>query len=59
MGAAAVKDLDSVVVLDATGRLNVHEAGSMIGAGSIEAEGLILSIGLIQADGGVKRDARA
>ena len=54
MGAASVKDLDSVVVLDATGRLNVHEAGSMIGAGSIEAEGLILSIGVIQADG-VKR----
>ena len=56
MGAAAVKDSDSVVVLDATGRLRLFEAGSMIGAGSIEAEGLILSIGLIQAEG-VKRRA--
>jgi DNA gyrase/topoisomerase IV subunit A len=49
MGAAAVKEADSVVVLDATGRLRLFEAGSMIGAGSIEADGLILSIGLIQA----------
>lgn len=52
MGAASVKNSDSVVVLDATGRLRVHEAGSMTGAGSIEAEGLILSIGLIQAESG-------
>ena len=54
MGAASVMDSDSVVVLDASGRLNVHEAGSMIGAGSIEADGLVLSIGLIQAES-VKR----
>ena len=51
MGAAAVKDSDSVIVLDATGRLSVHQAGSMIGAGSIEAEAWILSIGVIQAEG--------
>jgi len=50
MGAAAVKDSDSVIVLDATGRLTVHEAGAMTGAGSIEAEGWILSIGIIPAD---------
>jgi DNA gyrase/topoisomerase IV subunit A len=52
MGAAAVRDsdADAVVVLDATGRLRLLEAGSMAGAGSIEAEGLILSIGLIQAE---------
>ncbi|HEU0293469.1 MAG TPA: hypothetical protein VFR47_12075 [Anaerolineales bacterium] len=56
MGAAAVRDPDSVVVLDATGRLSLLEAGSMAGAGSIEAEGLILSIGLIQTDSG-KRSA--
>jgi len=56
MGAASVKDSDSVVVLDATGRLRLFEAGSMIGAGSLEADGLILSIGLIQADG-AKRSA--
>ena len=55
MGAASVRDSDSVVVLDASGRLNLHEAGSMIGAGSIEADGLVLSIGSIQADGGKER----
>jgi hypothetical protein len=54
MGAASFRDGDQVVVLDATGRLNLHEAEAMTGAGSIEAEGLILSIGLIQADGGKK-----
>jgi len=50
MGAAAVQDGDHVAVLDATGRLRTLEAGSMIGAGSIEADGLILSIGRIPAD---------
>ena len=50
MGAASVRDSDSVVVLDAAGRLKILEAGSMTGAGSIEAEGLILSIGIIPAD---------
>jgi len=52
MGATSVRDSDSVVVLDASGRLKLLDAGSMTGAGSIEAEGLILSIGLIQAEGG-------
>lgn len=50
MGAAAVRGGDQVVVLDATGRLRILEAESMTGAGSIEAKGLILSIGGIQAD---------
>jgi DNA gyrase/topoisomerase IV subunit A len=50
MGAAAVQDGDQVVVLDATGRLRILEADSMIGAGSIEADGLVLSIGRIPAD---------
>jgi len=50
MGAAAVQDGDQVVVLDATGRLKILEAESMTGAGSIEADGLILSIGRIPAD---------
>ena len=49
MGAAAVRGSDSVIVLDATGRLAVHEAGLIVGAGSVEAEGWILSIGVIQA----------
>ena len=55
MGAASVKDSDSVVVLDATGRLKLYEAGSITGAGSIAADGLILSMGLIQADSGKRR----
>ena len=50
MGAASVRDGDQVMVLDATGKLNVHEAESMTGAGSIEADGLILSIGVLPAD---------
>jgi len=57
MGAAAVQDGDRVVVLDATGRLNLLEAESMTGAGSIEAGGLILSIGRIPAEGGKKVNA--
>jgi DNA gyrase/topoisomerase IV subunit A len=56
MGAAAVRNNDHLVVLDATGRLRILEAGSITGAGSIEAEGWILSIGIIQADS-VKRVA--
>jgi DNA gyrase/topoisomerase IV subunit A len=50
MGAAAVQDGDKIVVLDVTGRLRILEAESMTGAGSIEADGLILSIGRIPAD---------
>jgi len=56
MGAASVRDGDQVIVLDATGRLSLHEAEAMTGAGSIEADGLILSIGIIPADS-VKRGA--
>lgn len=50
MGAAAVQDGDQVAALDATGRLKILEVDSMTGAGSIEADGLVLSIGRIQAD---------
>ncbi len=56
MGAASVQAGDQVLVLDATGRLKIHEADSMTGAGSLEADGLILSIGVIPADN-VKRSA--
>lgn len=55
MGAAAVRDSDSVVVLDATGRIRLLEAGAITGAGSIEAEAWILSIGLIQAESWKRR----
>jgi len=50
MGAAAVQDGDQIAVLGATGRLKILEADSITGAGSIEADGLILSIGRIPAD---------
>ncbi|MCI0556380.1 MAG: hypothetical protein L0287_36020, partial [Anaerolineae bacterium] len=52
VGAASVRDDDRIVVLDANGNLNIHLAGSMTGAGSIEAGGLILSIGVIPAEAG-------
>ncbi len=50
IGAASVRDVDRIVVLDATGSLNVHVAEALTGAGSIEAAGLILSIGVIRAE---------
>ena len=52
MGAVAVRDSDAVVVLDATGRIRLLEAGAIIGAGSIAAEawtGAAVSIGIIPA----------
>jgi hypothetical protein len=52
VGAASVRDEDQIAVLDATGSLNVHLVEAMTGAGSIEAGGLILSIGVIPAEGG-------
>ena len=57
MGAASTKDSDSVAALDATGRLQILKTDSMTGSGSIAVEAWILSIGLIQADGGKKRSA--
>ena len=50
MGAASVQDSDSIVALDASGRLTLHKADSLTGSGSIAAEAWILSIGLIQTD---------
>ncbi len=50
IGAAAVRDQDRVAVLDATGSLSLHVAETMTGAGSIEAPGMILSIGLLPAE---------
>jgi hypothetical protein len=54
IGAASVRDDDRIAVLDATGSLNVYLAAAMTGAGSIEAGGLILSIGVIPAEGGTR-----
>ena len=52
VGAASVRDEDQIAVLDATGSLNVYLTEAITGAGSIAAGGLILSIGVIQAEGG-------
>ena len=49
IGAASVRAEDQIVVLDATGSLNAYLAEAITGAGSIEAGGLILSIGVIPA----------
>jgi hypothetical protein len=53
IGAASVRDGDQIVVLDATGSLNVYPAEAVTGAGSIEAggmTGMILSIGVIPSE---------
>jgi hypothetical protein len=50
IGAASVREEDRIVVLDATGHLRIYSTEAITGAGSIEAEGLILSIGVIQAE---------
>ncbi|HMB22810.1 MAG TPA: hypothetical protein VKP08_08280 [Anaerolineales bacterium] len=50
IGAGSVRDKDRIAVLDATGNLRVHLAASLTGAGSIAAEGLVLSIGILPAD---------
>jgi hypothetical protein len=50
IGAASVRDKDRIVVLDSKGNLRIHLADAITGSGSIEAEGLILSIGVIPAE---------
>lgn len=53
MGAAAVKDSDQVLILDAGGRINIHDVSTMTGSGSISADGLVLSMGRISSEGRV------
>ncbi|HEY9525562.1 MAG TPA: hypothetical protein VIR02_00690 [Anaerolineales bacterium] len=50
IGAASVRDTDRVAVLDSKGNLNMHVAESIVGAGSVDAEGLVLSICVIPAE---------
>lgn len=50
VGAASVRDGERIAVLDSTGSLHVHSAEALTGAGSIDAGGLILSIGVIPAE---------
>jgi DNA gyrase/topoisomerase IV subunit A len=49
IGAASVREMDRIAVLDSQGHLRIHRAETVIGSGSIEANGLILSIGVIPA----------
>ena len=50
IGAASVQDADRIVVLDSKGNLNTHVTDSIVGAGSVEAEGVVLSIGVLPAE---------
>jgi DNA gyrase/topoisomerase IV subunit A len=50
IGAASFRDEDRIAVLDASGNLNIHLVETLTGAGSIEAGGLILSIGVLSAE---------
>ena len=50
IGAASVRETDQVAVLDSKGNLNLHVAESIVGAGSVDAEGLVLSICVIPAE---------
>jgi hypothetical protein len=50
IGAASVRETDRIVALDSQGNLRVHLAEAMTGAGSIEAGGLVLSIGVLPTD---------
>jgi hypothetical protein len=50
IGAASVRDKDRIAVLDSKGNLKVHLVESITGSGSIEADGLVLSISMIPAE---------
>jgi DNA gyrase/topoisomerase IV subunit A len=50
IGAASVRETDHIAVLDSKGNLHLHQADAITGSGSIEADGLILSIGVIPAE---------
>jgi DNA gyrase/topoisomerase IV subunit A len=50
IGAASVRGADRIAVLDAKGNIKIHGADSIMGTGSIEAEGLVLSIGVIPGE---------
>ena len=60
IGAAAVSEGDRLAVLDATGRLHVHAAQELAGAGSIadgRLTGVAVSIGVIPAENTMRASA--
>ncbi len=50
VGAASVRNEDRIAVLDSKGSINIYRGEAILGAGSVEAEGLILSIGVIPGE---------
>jgi hypothetical protein len=50
IGAASVRDADRIAVLDSKGSLSIHVAEAIVGAGSVEGEGVILSLGVLPAE---------
>jgi DNA gyrase/topoisomerase IV subunit A len=52
VGAACLHNADQIVVLDAGGRLSLVQAAVAAGAGSIPAEGVVLSFGVVPSDDG-------
>ena len=51
VGAASVRDTDRLAVLDASGQITLHSAAAVAGAGSVPAQGLVLSLGVLPAAG--------
>ncbi|MFZ5920944.1 MAG: hypothetical protein ACOYY3_07825 [Chloroflexota bacterium] len=51
IGAAVVRDGERLAALDASGAINVYDAGAVTGSGALGTGGLILSIGLVPAPG--------
>jgi DNA gyrase/topoisomerase IV subunit A len=49
VGAVPVRDGERIAVLDADGNLNLYEARTVAGAGTLEARALALSIGVVPA----------
>ena len=52
IGAASVRAADRIAVLDSKGSLSLHVAEAIVGSGSVEGEGVILSIGVLPAEAG-------
>ena len=52
IGAASVQASDRIAVLDSQGSLSLHVAEAIVGSGSVEGEGVILSIGVLPAEAG-------
>ncbi len=52
IGAAALRDGERIAALDASGAINVYDAGAVTGSGTLGTGGLILSIGVVPSQSG-------